>query len=161
MIVFKTEMENMPPACNFCNVKYGCKHVRQLNLDMSLEAFYRPHNCPLIKTPDPKPEPTLTQHEHDLIQIIKKVYPDVTHMGITKHDDSIYILTDVEIEMPLRVGGVRHYLYKEKLIINLFDKYKLPTLLSEFTNEISEKQYSINNLLSRPIRKEPKWKTKI
>lgn len=156
MIVFKTEMKNMPPACNFCNVKYGCKHVHQLNFDMSLEKIYRPHNCPLLKTPDPKPEPTLTQHEHDLIQIIKKVYPDATHMGITKDNDGIYILTDVEVEMPLRVGGVRRYLYKEKLIINLFDKHKLPTLLSEFTNEISKKQYSINNLLSRPIRKEPK-----
>ena len=156
MIVFKTEMENMPPVCNFCNVKYGCKHVHQLNLDMSLEKMYRPHNCPLIKIPDPKPEPTLTQHEHDLIEIIKKVYPDVTHMGITKDNDGIYILTDVEVEMPLRVGGVRRYLYKEKIEINLFNKHKLPTLLSEFTNETSEKQYSINNLLSRPIRKETK-----
>ena len=154
MIVFKTEMENMPPACNFCSVKYRCKYVRQLNLDMSLEAFYRPHNCPLIKTPDPKSEPTLTQHEHDLIQIIKKVHPNVTHMGITKDNDGIYILIDVEVEMPLRVGGVRRYLYKEKLEINLFNKHKLPTLLSEFTSETSEKQYSINNLLSRPIRKE-------
>lgn len=151
MIIKKTEMENMPMLCNQCEEKENCKYI-YANLRMFL---CTPHNnCPLIEIPDPKPEPTLTQHEHDLIQIIKKVYPDVTHMGITKDNDGIYILTDVEVEMPLRVGGVRRYLYKEKLIINLFNKHKLPTLLSEFTNETSEKQYSINNLLSRPIRKE-------
>ena len=155
MIVRKTSMNEMPMLCSQCEEKENCEYVYE-NLRMFLCTQNK--DCPLIEIPDPKPEPTLTQHEHDLIQIIKKVYPDVTHMGITKDNDSIYILTDVETEMPLRVGGVGRYLYKdkEKLEINLFDKHKLPTLLSEFTSEISKKQYSINNLLSRPIRKEPK-----
>jgi hypothetical protein len=34
-------------------------------------------------------------------------------------------------------------------------------LLLELTENIKAKQYNINDLLSRPIRKEPKWKTKI
>ena len=150
MIIFKTRIEEMPKTCNVCGCRYLC-HYYMKSLS---EITCRPTNCPLLEIPDPKPEPTLTQHEHDLIQIIKNVYPDVTHMGITKDNDGIYILIDVEVEMPLRVGGVRRYLYKEKLEINLFNKHKLPTLLSEFTSETSEKQYSINNLLSRPIRKE-------
>lgn len=162
MIVFKTEMEKMPSCCNDCNVKYGCRHAHLLNLNALKLTLHRASKCPLIEIPDPKPEPTLTQHEHDLISIIRNVYPDATHIGITKDDDSIYILTDVEIEMPLRVGGVRRYLYKEKIKINLFDKHKLQTLLSEFTNETSKKQYNINLLLSRPIRKEnPNAETKI
>ena len=151
MIVRKTSMNEMPMLCSQCEEKENCEYVYE-NLRMFL--YTQNKYCPLIEIPDPKPEPTLTQHEYDLIQIIKKVYPDVTHMGITKDNDGIYILTDVEVEMPLSVGGARRYLYKEKLEINLFNKHKLPTLLSEFTNETSEKQYSINNLLSRPIRKE-------
>ena len=150
MIVRKTSMKEMPTTCNVCAYRYLCHHyMKSLS-----EITYRPKHCPLLEITDPKPEPTLTQHEHDLISIIRNVCPDATHIGITKDDDSIYILTDIEIEIPLRVGGVRRYLYKEKIKINLFDKHKLQTLLSEFTNETSEKQYSINNLLSRPIRKE-------
>lgn len=158
MIVRKTSMKEMPITCNVCAYRYLCHHyMKSLS-----EITCRPTNCPLLEIPDPKPEPTLTQHEHDLIEIIRNVYPDATHIGITKDDDSIYILIDIEIEIPLRVGGVRRYLYKEKIKINLFDKHKLQTLLSEFTNETSEKQYSINNLLSRPIRKEnPNAETKI
>ena len=158
MIVRKTSMKEMPTTCNKCRVNYYCGVFQ----DLLKELPYRSKDCPLLEIPDPKPEPTLTQHEHDLIQIIKKVYPDATHVGITKYDDSIYILTNVGIEMPLRVGGVRRYLYKEKIKIDLFDKHKLQTLLSEFTNETSEKQYNINLLLSRPIRKEnPNAKSKI
>ena len=154
MIVFKTEIKEMPISCNYCSFRHICKPELNLSPRDTKQIIPFLEYCPLIKIPDPKPEPTLTQHEHDLIQIIKKVHPDITHMGITKHDDSIYILTDVKTEKPLLVGGVRRYLYKEKIIINLFDKYKFPTLLSEFTNETSEKQYNINSLLSRSIRKE-------
>ena len=156
MIVFKMNMNEMPISCNYCVVRHICKPELNLSPRDTKQIVPFLKDCPLLEIPDQKPEPTLTQHEHDLIQIIKKVYPDVTHMGITKDNDGIYILTDVEVEMPLRVGGVRRYLYKEKIEINLFNKHKLPTLLSEFTNETSKKQYSINNLLSRPIRKETK-----
>ena len=154
MIVFKTEMENMPPACNFCNVKYGCKHVHQLNLDMSLEEIYRPHNCPLIKTPDPKPEPTLTQHEHDLIQIIKKVYPDMDCIVITNNDDFIQFTSD-SVRLELIKEPYIHITVKSP-VMELFDKTKLPTLISELGSKYNFKIYSINNLLSRPIRKEAK-----
>lgn len=152
MIVFKTEMKNMPPACNFCSVKYGCKYVRQLNLDMSLEKIYRPSHCPLIKIPDPKPEPTLTQHEHDLIQIIKKVYPDMDCIVITDNDCFINFTSEyVRLEL---IKTPYIYIGVKSPVMELFDKTKLPTLMSEFENRYHFKIYNINDLLSLPIRKE-------
>ena len=152
MIVFKTEMKNMPPACNFCSVKYGCKYVRQLNLDMSLEKFYRPHNCPLLKNPDPKPEPTLTQHEHDLIQIIKKVYPDAVNIGIARNENIINVVLDRTLTTLSTDLFKREYKCMQTIPLELFDKYKLPTLLSEFTQQTYAIQYPIEKLLSMPIK---------
>ena len=42
----------------------------------------------------------------------------------------------------------------ETFVKELFDKTKLPTLISEFENRYHFKIYNINDLLSRPIRKE-------
>ena len=152
MIVFKTEMKNMPPACNFCNVKYGCKHVYQLNLDMLEGATCRPNLCPLLEIPDPKPEPTLTQHEHDLIQIIKKVYPDMDCIVITDNDCFINFTSEyVRLEL---IKTPYIYISVKSPVMELFDKTKLPTLISEFENRYHFKIYNINNLLSRQIRKE-------
>ena len=146
MIVFKTEMENMPPACNFCNVKYGCKHVRQLNLDMSLEAFYRPHNCPLIKTPDPKPEPTLTQHEHDLVQIIKKVYPEYKYLIINKMFVNLFLAKNSNTDI-----NDRTRIYYD-CQMELFNTDKLPSLCTFTDNNAFCCEYNIDQILGRKIK---------
>lgn len=158
MIVFKTEMNEMPISCNYCVVRHICKPELNLSPRDTKQIVTFLEHCPLLEIPDPKPEPTLTQHEHDLIQIIKKVYPEAESIGITNTDDEIYLILNKQITVQYGYASKQqsNVKYKEKIYVDLFDKHKLPTLLSEFTNETSEKQYSINRLLSRPIRKEQK-----
>jgi DNA-directed RNA polymerase subunit RPC12/RpoP len=155
MIVFKTEMENMPIYCNYCSFRHICKPELNLNPRDTKQIIPFLEYCPLLKIPDPKPEPTLTQHEHDLIQIIKKVYPDAESIVIYDKYDVFYFVTNPQT-------AKWHYIEDNKWgycavgTVDLFDKYKLPTLLLELTENIKAKQYNINDLLSRPIRKEPK-----
>ena len=151
MIVKKTEMENMPMMCNQCEEKENCKYI-YANLRMF---SCTPHNnCPLLEIPDQKPELTLTQHEHDLIQIIKKVYPDMDCIVITDNDCFINFTSDyVRLEL---IKTPYIYIGVKSPVMELFDKTKLPTLMSEFENRYHFKIYNINDLLSRPIRKEPK-----
>ena len=97
MIVFKTEMKNMPPACNYCNFRHICKPELNLNPRDTKQIVPMLEYCPLIEIPDPKPEPTLTQHEHDLIQIIKKVYPDMDCIVITDNATFVMRQTDFQV----------------------------------------------------------------
>lgn len=157
MIIFKTELEKMPSCCIYCSAEYKCKYAFPINLDMQ-EALklppIRPTDCPLLEIPDPKPESTLTQHEHDLIQIIKKVYPDMDCIVITDNDCFINFTSEyVRLEL---IKTPYIYIGVKSPVMELFDKTKLPTLMSEFENRYHFKIYNINDLLSRPIRKEPK-----
>ena len=150
MIVFKTEMKNMPPACNYCNFRHICKPELNLNPRDTKQIVPMLEYCPLIEIPDPKPEPTLTQHEHDLIQIIKKVYPDMDCIVITDNDCFINFTSEyVRLEL---IKTPYIYIGVKSPVMELFDKTKLPTLISEFENRYHFKIYNINNLLSRPIR---------
>lgn len=164
MIIFKTELEKMPSCCIYCSAEYKCKYAFPINLDMQ-EALklppIRPTACPLVEIPDPKPELTLTQHEHDLIEIIKKVYPDVESIVIYKKYDEIYFVSNPMLATWHRIEDDK-FGYHAVGLVDLFDKHKLPTLLSELTETILSKQFYINDLLSRPIRKEnPNAETKI
>lgn len=147
MIMFKTEMKEMPKRCNSCTQIDACKTSKPCNISFFL--CPRTDDCPLIEfiTDEPKPTPAITQHEHDLLSILQKLYPNLINIGITKNDDSIYLCKRIIVPT-----FQRDFNYIARTTFDLFDKHKLPTLTSEFTEETFEKQYSINKLLSRPIK---------
>ena len=148
MIVRKTSMKEIPITCNECRVNYHCGVFQ----DLLKELPYRSKDCPLIEIPDPKPEPTLTQHEHDLISITRNVYPDAVSIGIAKKEDIINVVLDRTLTTVSGDLFKREYKYMQTIPLELFDKYKLPTLLSEFTQQTYAIQYPIDKLLSMPIK---------
>lgn len=152
MIVFKTEMKNMPPTCNYCNFRHICKPELNLSPRDTKQIVPFLEYCPLVEIPDPKPEPTLTQHEHDLIQIIKKVYPEAVSIGIARNENIINVVLDRTLTTLSTDLFKREYKCMQTIPLELFDKYKLPTLLSEFTQQTYAIQYPIEKLLSMPIK---------
>lgn len=164
MIVFKTEMEKMPSCCNYCNVKYGCRHAHLLNLNALKLTLHRASKCPLLEIPDPKPEQeielkpiiTITQHEHDLISIIKKAYPEYKYLLINKMFVNLFLAKNSNVD----IGDKTRIYYDCQM--ELFNTDKLPNLC-KFTDEKTICiEYNIDQLLSRPIRKEnPNAETKI
>ena len=153
MIVFKTEMREMPISCNYCVVRHICKPELNLSPRDTKQIVPFLKDCPLLEIPDPKPEPTLTQHEHDLIEIIKKVHPNASDIYIKTFDEKVYLLLDMVLNITYQKGKTQ-WDYSEVRELDLFNKFKLPTLLYEFDTNTIEKQYNINDLLSRPIKKE-------
>ena len=154
MIVFKTEIKEMPISCNYCSFRHICKPELNLNPRDKKQIVPFLEYCPLIEISDPKPEPTLTQHKHDLVEIIKKVYPDMDCIVITDNDCFINFTSEyVRLEL---IKTPYIYIGVKSPVMELFDKTKLPTLISEFENRYHFKIYNINDLLSRPIRKETK-----
>ena len=55
MIVFKTEMKNIPPACNYCNFRHICKPELNLNPRDTKQIVPFLEYCPLLEIPDPQP----------------------------------------------------------------------------------------------------------
>ena len=150
MIVRKTSMKEIPITCNECRVNYHCGVFQ----DLLKELPYRSKDCPLLEIPDPKPEPTLTQHEHDLIEIIKKVYLDKDCIVIINNDYLIRFVSNSVMTQLEQIYSSNPTVSFHSPFMELFDKTKLPALLSEFENNRKWKVYNINDLLSRPIRKE-------
>ena len=154
MIIFKTEMNEMPISCNYCVVRHICKPELNLSPRDTKQIVTFLEHCPLLEIPDPKPEPTLTQHEHDLIEIIKKVYPDKDCIVIINNDYLIRFVSNSVMTQLEQIYSSNPTVSFHSPFMELFDKTKLPTLLSEFENNRKWKVYNINDLLSRPIRKE-------
>ena len=152
MIVFKTEMNEMPISCNYCIIRHICKPELNLSPCDTKQIVPFLEHCPLLEIPDPKPESTLTQHEHDLIEIIKKVYPEAVSIGIAKKEDIINVVLDRTLTTVSGDLFKRGYKCMQTIPLELFDKYKLPTLLSEFTQQTYAIQYPIDKLLSMPIK---------
>lgn len=153
MIVFKTEMKEMPTLCRQCNQVHNCMWWlgKKINLDTP-----RLPDCPLIEIPDPKPEHeielkpiiTITQHEHDLISIIKKAYPEYKYLLINKMFVNLFLAKNSNID----IGDKTRIYYDCQM--ELFNTDKLPNLC-KFTDEKTICiEYNIDQLLSLPIRKE-------
>lgn len=145
MIMFKTEMKEKPRWCNACTQKEICKITEPCNLNVFL--CKRPFNCPLIEAEDtqPKPKATITQHEHDLLSILSKVYLGYKYLVIFKNMNLLHVSEVINDFDSLGSG--------EYLEINLFRKEKLPTLLCEFTDKnFKALAFDIEEVLSRPIK---------
>ena len=146
MIVFKTEMENMPPACNYCNFRHICKPELNPNPRDTTQIVPFLEYCPLIEIPDPKPEPTLTQHEHDLIQIIKKVYPEYKYLIINKMFVNLFLAKNSNIDI-----NDRTRIYYD-CQMELFNTDKLPSLCTFTDNNAFCYEYNIDQILERKIK---------
>lgn len=147
MIMFKTEMKEMPKSCVVCDFSdfydYNNPFCKMRNMYTP-----RPQHCPLIEfiTEEPKPIKTITQHERDLLFILQKIYPKYEY--ITLYEDTDLIDMAYIPDYPLRD-------YKKEIweIMNLFDRQKLPTLLKELNQYKSKEMlFSVEALLSRPIK---------
>jgi len=153
MIVFKMNMSEMPISCNYCVGRHICKPELNLSPRDTKQIVTFLEHCPLLEIPDPKPELTLTQHEHDLISIIKKVYPDAESIVIYDKYDEIYFVSNPMLATWHSIEDNK-FGYRAVGLVDLFNKHKLPTLLLELTETILSKEFYIDQLLSRTIRKE-------